>query len=55
MFEQNPAVDIYPGSVLLPCVIFRNRDLDGAPQGLNRGTFTRIDFARNEDGGRIAA
>lgn len=56
MFARNPAVDIYPGTVLLPCVIFRNRNLDGAPQGLNQGTFTRIDFSRNESGGgRLAA
>lgn len=48
MFKDKQAVDIYPGSVLLPCVIFAGRDVDGAPDGLGKGAFTRIDFARNK-------
>lgn len=46
MFRER-AVDIYPGSVLLPCRIFQGRDVEGAPDGLSDGHFTRIDFRRN--------
>lgn len=41
MFERNRAVDVYPGSTLLPCKLSDTRDLG------QRG-FTRIDFRRNE-------
>jgi tRNA-dependent cyclodipeptide synthase len=44
MFEQTRAVDVYPGSVLLPCSVFQGREVDGAPPGLGKGAFTRIDF-----------
>lgn len=47
MFKQTRAVDVYPGSVLLPCVVFQGRSVPGAPKGLDQGAFTRIDFARN--------
>jgi tRNA-dependent cyclodipeptide synthase len=47
MFKQTRAVDVYPGSVLLPCVVFKGRKIPGAPEGLDQGAFTRIDFARN--------
>lgn len=46
MFRER-AVDIYPGSVLLPCRIFQGRAVKGAPNGLSDGHFTRIDFKRN--------
>ena len=46
MFRQR-AVDIYPGSVLLPCRVFEGRSIVGAPDGLSDGHFTRIDFKRN--------
>ncbi len=55
MFEECVAVDIYPGSVLLPCIFFRERHLEGAPKGLSQGIFTRIDFARNRNQGNMAA
>ena len=48
MFKTDNAVDVYPGSVLLPCVLFQGRKVEGAPEGLDLGTFTRIDFARNK-------
>ena len=49
MFAQNRAVDIYPGSVLLPCVLFQGRKIPGAPEGLECGAFARIDFNRNKN------
>ena len=48
MFKAARAVDVYPGSVLLPCVVFQGRQVEGAPEGLDRGAFTRIDFASRE-------
>lgn len=48
MFRDHQAVDVYPGSVLLPCVLFQGRRVEGAPDGLERGAFTRIDFSRNK-------
>ena len=48
MFKAAHAVDVYPGSVLLPCVLFAGRQVPGAPEGLELGAFTRIDFARNK-------
>ncbi len=42
MFEKDNAVDIYPGSVLLPCVLFKNED------ALGSRAFTRIDFRKNK-------
>ena len=48
MFDNEEAADIYPGSILLPCTTFQGKHLDGAPQGLNMGHFTRIDFKRNK-------
>lgn len=41
MFQSDHAVDIYPGSVLLPCALFKNED------GLGTRAFTRIDFRKN--------
>lgn len=48
MFNRDEAVDVYPGTPLLPCTVFRGRDVDGAPEGLSKGTFTRIDFNKNK-------
>lgn len=47
MFQKDMAMDIYPGTVLLPCTIFQGRKIEGAPEGLDLGAFTRIDFKRN--------
>lgn len=48
MFRDDPAVDIYPGTVLLPCVIFQGRtDIANLPEGLGTGTFQRIDHVKN--------
>lgn len=42
MFQQDEAVDVYPGSVLLPCALFKNEGT------LGKHGFTRIDFSRNK-------
>ncbi|MDB5492345.1 MAG: hypothetical protein JWO78_2194 [Micavibrio sp.] len=47
MFDQIEAVDIYPGTVLLPAFLFRGNPVPGMPEGLDKGAFTRIDFKRN--------
>lgn len=46
MFEQDCAVDVYPGTPLLPVTLFRGKQLKGAPVGMGKGTFTRIDFLK---------
>ena len=47
MFEEQEAADIYPGTLLLPCTVFKGRNIEGAPLGLLKGTHnTRIDFKR---------
>ena len=48
MYDRDRAVDVYPGSSLLPCTLFQGREIEGAPQGLERGAFTRIDFSRRK-------
>ena len=48
MFEEQEAVDIYPGSFLLPAVLFRGSEpVEGMPPGLNKGAFLRIDYSRD--------
>lgn len=47
MFKEVEAVDIYPGTVLLPAFLFRGNPVPGMPEGLDKGVFTRIDFKRN--------
>lgn len=48
MFAQERAVDIYPGSILLPCVMAPVY-LDGFDShGLGQRGFTRIDFLRRD-------
>ena len=48
MYDRDRAIDVYPGSSLLPCTLFQGREIEGAPQGLERGAFTRIDFSRRK-------
>ncbi len=48
MYARDRAVDVYPGTALLPCTVFQGREIQGAPEGLGRGAFTRIDFARRK-------
>ncbi len=46
MFEETRAIDIYPGSGLLATDIFSGRPLPGAPEGMSKRHFCRIDFLR---------
>ena len=48
MFEEDYAVDVYPGTPLLPVTIFQGQQIEGAPSGLGKGAFTRIDFNRSK-------
>jgi tRNA-dependent cyclodipeptide synthase len=47
MFRERPAVDIYPGTLLFMWGVFAHGAVPGAPEGLDKGCFTRIDFRRN--------
>lgn len=47
MFKRDVAVDIYPGSVLLPCVL-AEKYLGISNRDLGNGSFTRIDFSRRD-------
>jgi hypothetical protein len=49
MFRERPAVDIYPGTLLFMWNLFAQGALPGAPEGLEKGCFTRIDFLRNKN------
>lgn len=48
MFKRDVAVDVYPGSVLLPCVL-AEQYLGLSDRNLGGGAFTRIDFSRRDD------
>ena len=52
MFKEQKAVDIYPGSVLLPCVLAQDYSDHAAPDYLGQRAFTRIDFSVNDNYGR---
>jgi tRNA-dependent cyclodipeptide synthase len=54
MFQERPAVDIYPGTLLFMWNLFAQGSLPGAPEGLEKGRFTRIDFQRNKNPQRLA-
>lgn len=49
MFERKTGIDIYPGTVLFAVTAFQNSRLPGAPDGLSKGRFCRIDFSRNKN------
>ena len=49
MFERKTGIDIYPGTVLFAATAFQNKSLPGAPEGLSKGRFCRIDFSRNKN------
>lgn len=46
MFEDRPAIDIYPGTALFAATVLQGRDLPHAPAGLGKGHFCRIDFSK---------
>ncbi|GEM_PF-915534 len=48
MFKKDLAADIYPGSVLLPCVLAQKYCVGLKAPMLGDRAFTRIDFSRNE-------
>lgn len=47
MFENKLAIDIYPGTTIFAATILQGRSIPGAPSGLGKGHFCRIDFSRN--------
>lgn len=48
MYEEAPAIDIYPGTVIFAATIFQGQALTGVPSGLGKGHFCRIDFSRRK-------
>ncbi len=55
MFKEDKAVDIYPGSILIPCVLAQEYCDHAAPDYLGQRAFTRIDFSVNENYSRQRA
>ena len=49
MFEKEAAIDIYPGTTLFAATLFKGKDVKGAPPGLGKGHFCRIDLKRNKN------
>lgn len=49
MFEQEKAIDIYPGSVIFAATVFQGQSIEDAPKGLGKGFFSRIDFSRRKE------
>lgn len=47
MYDAEEAIDIYPGTTLYAATLFQGRQVEGAPTGLGKGHFCRIDFERN--------
>lgn len=47
MFEEEGAIDIYPGSIVFTLPIFRTLP-EGAPENFNKGHFCRVGFSRNK-------
>ena len=49
MFDKQEAIDIYPGTTLFAATLFRGSNVEGAPVGLGKGHFCRIDFLKNKN------
>lgn len=47
MDKMTDAVDVYPGSILLPFRVFKDTGADGVVGAFAHHNFTRIDFLRN--------
>ncbi|MCB1320483.1 MAG: tRNA-dependent cyclodipeptide synthase [Rhodospirillales bacterium] len=54
MFKRNTATDVYPGSVLIPCLLGQTYCPEIKPGLLGARAFTRIDFSRREHDARKA-
>jgi tRNA-dependent cyclodipeptide synthase len=48
MYEEEIAIDVYPGSVIFSAVLFQGKTVPNCPSGLGKGHFCRIDFSRKE-------
>lgn len=46
MYEHNSAIDIYPGTTIFAATVLQGTSLPGAPVGLGKGHFCRIDFTK---------
>lgn len=49
MYADKTAIDVYPGTTIFAALVFQGRDVPGAPEGLGRGHFCRVDFSRNKN------
>jgi tRNA-dependent cyclodipeptide synthase len=49
MYERDKAIDIYPGTTIFAATLFQGREVKGAPSGLGKGHFCRVDFSRNKN------
>lgn len=48
MYEDQIAIDVYPGTTIFAALVFQGRVVDGAPVGLGQGHFCRVDFSRGK-------
>ena len=48
MFEKERGIDVYPGTAIFAATIFQGKEVIGAPPGLGKGHFCRVDFKRNK-------
>ena len=53
MFQHNEGIDIYPGTAIFAALVFQERETEGAPKGLGKGRFCRIDFSHNKSHLRV--
>ncbi len=49
MYEKDEAIDIYPGTAIFAATVFQGREIAGAPPGLGKGHFCRVDFSKNRN------
>ncbi len=49
MFETDKGIDVYPGTTIFAATVFQGRKAEGAPEGLGKGHFCRIDFSKNKN------
>ncbi len=52
MFKRDAAIDVYPGSTLLPCLLGQKFCSGLGSPALSEHSFTRIDFSRNFGSGQ---
>ncbi len=55
MYQQQEGIDVYPGTTIFAALVFQDKTTDGAPEGLGKGRFCRIDFSHNKSHLRLVS